>query len=336
MIRRMVLALLALAVLMPVPALAQPEDELHIFMVVWRDETDVEHGFRAYLRERGIRARYTLRNLDRDRGRIPEIVEEIRATQPDLVHTWGTSTTLGIFGPVEGADPDKVVRGIPGVFSLVAYPVAAGIVRSFAETGRPVTGTAFLPSITAQIRTLQSYLPFRRLGVIYNPLERNSTLNVEELRMAAAAGDFTLIEAPVPPGADGKADPGAIPALVRHIAREKADVLYSGPDSFLGLYGGQITRRAADAGIPTFAVAERGFAESEAMIGFTSRYFVIGRLAGSLAERILLDRVPPDQIPVARLSRYTLSIRMPVARELEIYPPIGLLRVAEIVDTESQ
>lgn len=58
-------------------------EPFHVFLVVWRGETDVEHGFRAHMRERNIRVRYTLRNIAQDRSRIPGIVAEIRAAQPD-------------------------------------------------------------------------------------------------------------------------------------------------------------------------------------------------------------------------------------------------------------
>ncbi len=312
---------------------AQSADEpFDIFLVVWRGETDVEHGFRAHLYERGIRARYTLRNINQDRSRIPEIVAEIRAAQPDLVHTFGTSATLGVLGPHGGTNPDTHVEGIPGVFSIVAYPIEAGIVETFEDTGRPITGTAFLAPIDTQIDTILAYRAIDTLGVVYNSLERNSVINVEALRAGAQARNITLLEAPVPLNADGKPDAARLEGLVDDLVLQGADFLYLGPDSFVTVNSARISKRAVAHGIPTFAGTEATFERSEAMLGLVSRYYLIGKLAGAQAERILVGGEPPEDIPVASLARFAILIRMPVALRLRIYPPMGLLRVAQVVE----
>jgi len=309
-----------------------PEDPFHVFLVVWRGETDVEHGFRAHMRERGIPVRYTLRNLEQDRSRIPGIVAEIRAAQPDLVHTFGTSATLGVLGPHSPADPAAHVQGIPGVFSIVAYPIEANIVRSFESTGRPVTGTAFLPPVNKQLDALLQYRSVERLGVVYNSLERNSLINIDELREEAAERGIELLEAPVPLDADGTPDPGRLTEVVDGLADAGAEFLYMGPDSFVTRNDVAITEAAVARGIPVFAGTEASFEGSQAMLGFVSRYFLVGKLAGAQAERILVGGQRPQDIPVASLGRFALVIRVSVALELGIYPPLGLLRVAQVVE----
>ncbi len=307
------------------------EDPFHVFLVVWRGETDVEHGFRAHMRERGIPVRYTLRNLERDRSRIPGIVAEIRAARPDLVHTFGTSATLGILGPHSPSDRTAHVQGIPGVFSIVAYPIEANIVESFESTGRPVTGTAFLPPVKKQLDALLQYRSVARLGVVYNSLERNSLINIEELREEAAERGIELLEAPVPLDADGRADPGRLTEVVDGLADDGAEFLYMGPDSFVTSNDVRITEAAVARGIPVFAGVEANFVGSQAMLGFVSPYYLVGKLAGAQAERILVDGERPEEIPVRSLGRFSLVIRMSVALELGIYPPLDLLRVAQVV-----
>ena len=71
---------------------------------------------------------------------------------------------------------------------------------------------------------------------------------------------------------------------------------------------------------------------SQAMLGFVSPYYLVGKLAGAQAERILVDGEQPEDIPVRSLGRFSLVIRMSVALELGIYPPLGLLRVAQVVE----
>ncbi len=315
------------------PALRDAAEPLDVFMVVWRGETDVERGFESYFRERGIPVRITLRNLERDRSRIPSVLEEIRAAKPDLVHTWGTSTGLGIFGPQEGGEAGKYLEeDVPGIFSLVAYPVEAGLVKSYEDPGRPLTGTAYLPPLKSQIEAILAYRPWKRFGMIYNPLERNSQINLQQMRDATREAGIELLEAEVPLDADGAPDPGALPDLVRDLSLRGMDFLYIGPDSFVSIHAETVTEEAIGHGIPSFAGTEFGFQGSRALLGLVSRYFLVGKLAGLQAERFLLEGQPLEEIPVASLSRYTLLLRMPVAHRLGIYPPMKLLPLAEIVE----
>lgn len=311
------------------PAETEP---FHVFLVVWRGETKVEDGFRAHMRERGIRVRYTLRNIAQDRSRIPEIVAEIRAAQPDLVHTFGTSATLGIFGPRDGGEEGAHVEGIPGVFSIVAYPLQANIVESFESTGRPVTGTAFLAPADTQLDALLRYRTIDTLGMIYNSLERNSVINLEEMRAVAEARGIRFLEAPVPLNEAGRPDAGRLGELVDGLAARGAQFIYMGPDSFVTVNSATISTLAAAHGVPAFAGTDAVFERSQAMLGLVSRYYLIGKLAGAQAERILVGGEQPEDLPVASLARFLLLLRMPVALQLGIYPPLDLLRIARVVD----
>lgn len=327
--------LLGLAGLLGVAGMAAaqtPAEPFHVFLVVWRGETDVERGFRAHMRERGISVNYTMRDLGQDRSRIPEVVAEIQAANPDLVHTFGTSATAGIFGRLGESDPATHVQGIPGVFSIVAYPIEARIVESFESTGRPITGTAFLPPVERQLDALLAYRSsVKRLGVIYNSLETNSVINVEQLRSAATARGIDLLEAPVPLDDDGRADASRLGEAVDELVDGGVEFLYIGPDSFVTGNRAQVTGLAKERGIPTVAGTDATFNGSHAVLGLVSKYFLVGKLAGAQAERILVDGERAEALPVASLARFALLIRMPVALDLEVYPPLSLLRIAQVV-----
>jgi putative ABC transport system substrate-binding protein len=70
-----------------------------IYAITFRGMTDVERGFQEYFAARRIPVQITFRDLNRDPSRMPGFIEEIRATRPDLIYTWGTSVTLGVVGP---------------------------------------------------------------------------------------------------------------------------------------------------------------------------------------------------------------------------------------------
>jgi len=300
-----------------------------IFAVVWRGETEVEQGFRDYLTQRGIPFQMTVRNLNLDRGNAPPIVEEIKRTRPDLVYTWGTGTTSSIVGKVETGTPESFVRDIPAVFTLVSYPKAANIVESYESTGRPVTGVAFLAPVETQLKAIQAYRQFTTIAVIYDETAGNSRINVMDLREAAPAMGIRLIELPVPLGENGKSDPDALLALVQKAKAAGAELLYMGPDSFLTRHAKAYTDAAIVAGLPTFASTQAPLKNSRAMFGLVTDYHTLGKLTALQAERILVEGRRPQDLPVARLSRYKLWINVDVMRELGLYPPMDIIAIAD-------
>ena len=307
-----------------------------IFAVLWRGETEVEAGFRDYLNQRGIPYKMTVRSLDLDRKNAPPIIAEIRQAQPDLVYTWGTGTTLSIVGPRNAENPDQFVQGIPGLFVLVAYPISANIVESFESTGRPITGVSFLASIESQLRAIVDYGNFNKIAVIYDKTSSNSRINVESLTQVAPEFGIELIVLPVPLADNGKSDPDTLPDLVAQAKAQGAQLLYMGPDSFLTRHAKTYTASAIAAKLPTFASTQAPLLGSRAMFGLVSDYHTLGKLAAVQAEKILIDKQKPQDLPVASLSRFKLWINIDVVREVQMYPPMKMIAIADIKSTTLQ
>lgn len=315
---------------MSLPASAAPA---RIAMVLWRGETEVEKGFRAALAEHGVAAEIEVIDLARDLSRLPQVIDRLRADPPDLVYTWGTGVTLGIAGRWDTSTPERHLRGVPLLFVMVAAPYETGVAPP--PPGAPrtdLTGVSHIAPLEAQIAAIRSYRPLRKLGIVFNRLEANSVSNVEALRRLAGAQDFELLEAPVPLGGDGQPDPATIPALVANLAGQGAQVLYIGPDNFVGNHREVLTAAGIEHGVPSFTATELEIRDGEAMFGLVSRYEQVGRLAAAKARAILVDGRPVGEIPVETLERFAYLIRLPVARRLGLYPPLLLLRYAEILE----
>ena len=307
----------------------QAATPFRIFAVVWRGETAVEQGFRDYLTQRGIPFEMTVRNLNLDRDNAPPVVEEIKRVRPDLVYTWGTGTTTSIVGKLDSDTPGSFVRDTPAVFTVVAYPKAADIVQSFESPGRPVTGVAFLASVEAHLNTIRAYRPFKTMAVIYNRLASNSRINVAELGEAAPKMGMDLIEMPVPLNDEGKPDAAALPRLVKQAQEEGADILYMGPDAFIVRNADAYTAAAVAAGLPTFSATQAPLKNSRAMFGLVTDYHTLGKLTALQAERILVEKRRPEDLPVAPLARYKLWINIDVAHEIGLYPPMSMVVIAD-------
>jgi len=304
----------------------------HIYMVLGRGEGENEAGFKDYLHRRGIPTRYTIRNPQGDLRQMADIRTDIHQQRPDLIYTYGTPQTLGIAGPYDAPASDGYITDIPVVFTFVASPVDARIVRALDHPGRNVTGTIHIAPMTVQFNTLLAYRKISKLGVLYNPAEHNSVLVVEELRREAPQHGVILLEAPVPLGTNGQPTAAVIPDLIHSLAKQGAEMLYIGPDTFVaGINRDVVAATALADRLPTFSVTETIVRKNGALFGLTSSASAIGRFTALKAAKILVDGKKPEDIPAETLQRFSILINMPTARALEFYPPMGLLNLAEVI-----
>ena len=304
-----------------------------IYMVLWRGWEDAAQGFSDYFNAHQIPVDLVVRDAKRDKERLPGFVAEVKARNDlDLVVTWGTSVSLGIIGKYNAQDPENYVTGIPCVFMIVSQPVGSGLIPDFYSSGRQITGTRYLVPEKAQIMAAKSYIDFTRIGVIYNPDEENSRINVRNLRNLSGQGLFDLIERPLPIMDTGKPDATAIEGLVRDLAEQKNIVLYQGADSFLNIHRDELTGTALKYGIPVLAAGENPVRRSNALLGVINRYYSVGQLTAYKARQILVEKKAPATIPITSPRRFSYMVNMRVAKQLKLYPPMNLLKFAEVIE----
>jgi putative tryptophan/tyrosine transport system substrate-binding protein len=303
---------------------------LRIYAITFRGMTDVERGFQDYFAARRIPVQITWRDLNRDSARMPVFLDEIRRTRPDLIYTWGTSVTLGVVGPFDAPEPQTHIADIPVVFTLVAAPVLAKIVPDLKSSRRNVTGVFHVAPTEAQIRAMASYRPFKSIGILYTPTEQNSVVVVNEVREVAKRLGFTVVAKPFRMSGNQVSADGA-PEMIRELKEQKVDWLYLPPDSYLGTQAQKVIIPAAmSVGLPTFASTEQ-LMDAGALTGLISHYYAIGQFTAYKAEQILVNKVPPSRIPIETLTRFTLQVRMDVAEQLRMPPPLPMFNYAELL-----
>lgn len=310
-------------------------DRHRIMMVLWRGCEDACRGFQKYLNARDLPIDLIMRNADRDPLAFPKLVAEARSLDVDLVVTWGTTTTLGMVGRYDNVDPDIHLTDIPVLFMIVTDPVGAGVVPSLEKPGRNVSGTLVVVPEEVQLRAIQSYRPFKKIGIIYNTDEVNAVVSVEKVREAAEVQGITVVARQVPLDVNGRPIADSLPGLIADLADE-VELLYIGSSSFILINRDLFTKTAIEHDLPVVAAGEVPVVHSDALMGLVSRYHNIGQLTAAKAEQILAEDADPATLPIEALSRFSLIINMEVAHKLGLYPPIDVLRFAEVIKEQPE
>jgi putative ABC transport system substrate-binding protein len=310
---------------------AKPHRPYRIYMALFRGWEEASQGFKDYFTNQGIPVELIIRDCAQDKSKLPDFVAEAKEMKVDLVFTWGTTVTQEMLGTFDKVDPAKHITDIPAVFAIVSQPVGAKMVPNLLSSGRNITGTSYLVPMETQVNLLRSYLPVRRLGMVYNPLERNSLVAIDELRELGDAQGFEIIAAPVDV-LEGKPVAASIPGKVASLKEAGVGFLYIPPDTFLNVNRDTLTQAALDLKLPTFAAAENPVVTSKALIGGVYRYYTVGQLTAYKAEQILVYNKAPKDIAIDAPKRLSIILNMPVVRALGVYPPMTLLSLAEVID----
>lgn len=314
------------------PALPVRADRapFRVFMVQWRGATDIDRGMRDHLARAGIPVEYVIRDARQSREELARIVVEIKQTRPDLVYAFSTEGALGVVGPVD-APTGAFIDDIPVVFTAVGDPLTARLMHSMPLSGRNVTGVIHLAPVPVQFEAMTAMFAPRRLGVLYNDAETYGRGAVNQLRQVAAKAGVAL-EVASPTDGDGHPRAELIEPALRRLADARPDALYLPSTSFFIPLAGPITEQATALGLPVFSANEPMIRKGKAMAGLVASFYEVGQLAGFKVEQILTGGHKPAEIPVESLSRFSLLINMQASRQLKIYPPITMLRYAEVIN----
>lgn len=336
--RELLAGLTGLGIAGSLPAVAQAQSKAkpyRIYMALYRGWEDCAQGFKDYFVNQGIPVELIVRDAGQDKSKLPGFVAEAKALGVDLVFTWGTTVTQEMLGPWNKADPALHITDIPAVFAIVSQPVGAKVVPDLTSSRRNITGTSYLVPVETQLALIQSYRKFSVLGMVYNPLEPNSQVTIDEFTRLGKQQDFRLAAVPVEV-VDGKPLPASIPAKVAEVKEAGAEFLYIPPDTFINVNRDILTGAALEQKLPSFAAAENPVVNSKAMFGAVYRYYPVGQLTAYKAEQILVQKRAPADIPVDAPKRMAIMINMPVVRSLGFYPPMTLLGLSEVIDGEAR
>ncbi len=251
-------------------------------------------------------------NAGGEMDKVGAFAREILTTKPAIIIPVSTPVAQAVF--------KEASTGQQIVYSTVTNPSDIGM------DGRPgnMTGVSDAVNYAGNIALIRELFPAaRRIGMVYNPGERNSQFGVDEVRKIALAEGLELVVTTVS-RSDEVAT--ATAALVR-----KVDALYLGSDNTVAGALAAVLQEASRARVPVIA-SEDGSVDAGALAAVSVNYRALGRRVGAIVASLLesgrnAGTVPPEFF---RGDALVLNAKAAAATGV-IFPDSVLKRAARVV-----
>jgi putative ABC transport system substrate-binding protein len=308
---------------------ALANDSTDIAIVAWRGITDAEKGFMQAFNNHPIR--FTIYNCNKNSDSLMTIRRILHAKPPSLIYCFGTTVTLAMAGKYSEINRKEYLTGTPIVYTVVADPYGASLLKAGSnKSNRNLTGVSHLVPIDIQINTIRSVLPVKSMGVIFNRDEPNSLLQIKELSSLSITDSIIVISIGLSLTGKGIIAKKELLRAVDQLITSKIDIFYLLSDSYIISSATTLIPLFHNASIPTFSATEEPIRQAQAFMGLVSRYNAVGAYAALKAQEILKGRDPGD-IPCENIPKFSLLFNMDACRKLDIYPPVTMLRFAELI-----
>jgi putative ABC transport system substrate-binding protein len=201
-------------------------------------------------------------------------------------------------------------KTIPIVMTVVADPVADGLVQSLGRPGGNVTGlTIISPELSGKrIELLKEAVPrIGRVAVLWNPSNPTHVTALRESQATAKA--LGLQTVPVPMQA-----PGDVDGAFATIARERATALFVLDDAILFIERQRISDLALKNRLPLVSGIS-GYADAGALMTYGAKQTDLYHRAAIIVDRILKG-AKPASLPVEQPSSFELVLNLKTAKAL--------------------
>jgi ABC-type uncharacterized transport system substrate-binding protein len=293
---------------------------LKIAMILWRGETQAESGFKDGLKELGYSAEYIIINAGQDIKKLGVLLSKLKPKfdEFDYIYTFGTTVSRRTRVIVN----DRV----PQIFNVVTDPVGAGIVQSTESSGGNISGMSNAIPISVQIKSALEVIKFNKLGIFFNPREKNSIITRKELYNVAKDFDFEVIDLRSPPVQK------MLQENLRKLIDEPVlvDAVYLPSDSFLVSNAKLIGSQLRTAKVKSIG-AIKSFIENGVLMGVVIDYYQLGRAAAKIVDRHQKGE-KLQNIPIEKVEEPYLVINKTTSDILNIKIPEAVLKKATIVE----
>src|SRR5580692_2823665 len=257
-----------------------------------------------------IEDRYAQENFDR----LPELARELVRLDVDLLFVSGDQ---GVKAAKQATDTIPIL--------VVACDPLESMVVSIARPVGKVTGATCISSELAgkRLQMLKELVPaLARVAVLYNPDDRNKSLEYRKVQEATHSMNLTLqaFEANSPSGIDA--------AFVR-MASDQAQALIILADSFMNAHIQKLADLTLKNRFPAI-YGFREFADAGGMLSYGANLHWLFRRAASYVDKIFKGANPGD-LPIEEPTTFELLINLKTAKTLGVTIPDKLFVTADEV-----
>lgn len=252
-----------------------------------------KQGFEDAFKEAGIKADFDEKNANGEVTNANLIATNYKADKKDLV--------FGIATPSAQALANNITD-IPILFSAVTDPASAKLLNP------NVTGTSDkVENIAAQLDLLAKIKPgLKKIGVLYNPSEQNSAVQVQEIQKIAKEKNIEIV-------LQGISNFGELAQATKNLLGA-TDALYLPTDNLVVSGANLITSEAINAKKPVVA-SENSTVKLGALFTMGLDYYALGKRTGEMAIEILKGK-PISQIPFEISKQMKLYVNQKTAQAL--------------------
>jgi putative ABC transport system substrate-binding protein len=278
---------------------------------------DTQKGILDQLHKDGFgepAVKFTIENARGSKAKAAELVQKFAAAKMDLIITIGTSATIAVA---------REIQDIPVVFGMVYDPVEAGVARDWKSSGNNTTGVSPKVAMSKLVSSLKELAPVKKLAVLYTPGEKNTEIQLKELQELQTSQQIKVI--PI------------IMAKKEEVARTLSSVVHSVDAIYLtgsGIVGTtvpMIVDIANKAHVVTITHLD-DLVEKGALLGICANSYLVGRLAGKKAVKILKGAKPSSiPIEIEKKLDFVLNKKTAMAGQFQI-PPSFMKKVTRTIE----
>lgn len=269
-------------------------------------------GFVEALNEAGIDYVIDQQNAQGDQSACQTIAAKFVGDEDDLI--------LAIATPAVEACAGATTE-IPIVGTAVTDFAASGLVKDNAAPGGNITGSSDLTPVADQIKMLHTILPeAKNVGILWCTAESNSDLQAAMAKEACSELGLT--------GTDYTVSSSNEIQQVVESAASKVDAFYCPTDNTIAAAMATVTMVADEHNIPVIC-GEESMVDAGGLCTYTISYFELGKLAGQMAVRILVEGADPATMPIEYYPSDKLELKYDEAKATKLGIDVELFKTLE-------
>lgn len=255
-------------------------------------------GFKDEFKEHGININFKEKNANGEIGTANLIAKGFENEKVDLIYAIATTSAQA---------STNATQNIPIVFSAVTDPVDAGLNK------KNITGVSDRVNIKEQLLLLKQIKPdVKTVGFLYNSSEKNSAIQLKDIENVAKELDLTVISKSV-------TQTNEVLQALKYVL-EKSDALYTPTDNLIASMMPIITSTAIEKKKIVIG-AEVAHVKMGALITKGIDYYEMGKLAGKMAIKILVEKENPENMPYLIMKSTSIEINEDTLKKLGISFP---------------